>query len=168
MNTENDKDGCKVKKNSVSTSEKKHIGRPLKLAPADAVERIRALVANGHSLLGVAVGLGTSVSTFNRWMAKDVALKEAFDAGREKERHTLHNMLYEAAINGGNTTAAMFLLKARHGYREGAETDAGNRVSINFTLPGAMSMQDFGVIENEATDRDERIPAKSIVVARRG
>lgn len=149
-------------------SEKRKQGRPLKLAPADAAERIRELAANGHSLLGVAVGLGTSVATFNRWIDEDATLKDAFDEGREKERHTLHNMLYKAAIEGGNPTAAMFLLKARHGYREGAETDAGNRVSINFTLPGAMSMKDFGVIENETTDRDERIPAKGIIVTRGG
>jgi hypothetical protein len=136
-------------------SEIKKLGRPLKLAPADAAERIRQLAAKGHSLLGVAVGLGTSIATFNRWIDEDAALKEAFEEGREKERHTLHNMLYQAAIEGGNTTAAMFLLKARHGYKEGAEANAGNHVNITFTLPGAMSMQEFGVIENEASNRDE-------------
>ncbi|MBX9901624.1 MAG: hypothetical protein K2Y28_12650 [Burkholderiaceae bacterium] len=149
-------------------NEKRKLGRPLKLAPADAAERIRELAANGHSLLGVAVGLGTSIATFQRWIDVDANLKIAFDEGREKERHTLHTMLYNSAIKGGNTTAAIFLLKARHSYKEGDQAESGNRISINFTLPGAMSMQEFGVFENEASNPDESIPAKSIIVTRGG
>ena len=97
----------------------KKIGRPLKPPPANAEEVIRELSATGHAIIGIAHQLGTTVEVFKRWLDENTELKAAFDQGREKERHTLHTVLYTAATESGNTTAAMFLLKARHGYVEG-------------------------------------------------
>ncbi|HEX3486254.1 MAG TPA: hypothetical protein VHT51_14420, partial [Micropepsaceae bacterium] len=98
------------------------------------------------------------------------ALQEAFDNGRESERYALHNMLYRKAIEKGDSIAAMFLLKSRHGYREGDQGETGNRVQINFQLPGSISMDEFKnmkVIENERADnRNEPVPTQRIVVAR--
>jgi hypothetical protein len=74
--------------------------------------------------------------------------------GRKLERHTLHNALYRLATEQGDKIAAMFLLKARHGYREGDQGDQANRVSINFTLPGAMKPEAF-TVENEPSPRTE-------------
>ncbi len=82
--------------------------------------------------------------------------------GREAERLTLHNVLYEQATKNGNIVAAMFLLKARHGYREGDQSTEANRVSINFTMPGALSPGEFlKVIEHEQqpADPDKSLPA---------
>jgi hypothetical protein len=96
-------------------------------------------------------------------------LQRAFDEGREKERHALHNMLYRQAMEKGNATAAMFLLKARHGYREGDQNEAGNRVQILFALPGAMTMEEFTTIGNGPADnRNERVSAPRIALARSG
>ena len=125
------------------------LGKPPKPIPADAAVRIEALAADGFSVVGVAKGLGVSKNTLSKWYDTNPELKDAFDRGREVERHTLHNMLYRQAMEGGNATAAMFLLKARHGYREGAEVDAGNHVNIVFQLPGAMTMDSFKVIQHE-------------------
>lgn len=63
------------------------------------------------------------------------------DEGREEE----HAMLYAALCKhlDKSPTPAIFLLKARHGYREGDQTETANRVSINFTLPGAMTVEQF-------------------------
>jgi len=133
-------------------NETKKLGRPRKVVPIDAAQKIRELSANGFSLLGVAVGLGTSIATLNRWIEEDENLKIAFSEGREAERHALHNLLYRQAMEKGNATAAMFLLKSRHGYREGDQGESGNRVSINFTLPGALTMENFKVIEHGDTD----------------
>ena len=47
----------------------------------------------------------------------------------------------------------MFLLKARHGYKEGDQSEAANKVSINFTLPAALPAEQFTAIEHEATDK---------------
>ncbi|MDO8908998.1 MAG: hypothetical protein Q7W55_10945 [Pseudohongiella sp.] len=121
----------------------KKIGRPIKRPPANAVDVVRDLAGEGHALIGIARVLGTSADTLRRWFDEDEELKAALDEGREKERYSLHNVLYKAATEQSNTTAAMFLLKSRHGYREGDSSETANRVSINFTLPGAMPLNDF-------------------------
>lgn len=118
-------------------------GRPRKDPPAGAEEKVRTLSAEGHSQVGIAEQFSIDVTTLVRWFEDFPAIKEAFDQGREKERHTLHNSLYVAATKGNNPSAAMFLLKARHGYREGDQGEQGNKVSITFNLPGAMPLENF-------------------------
>lgn len=137
-------------------------GRPRKVAPPDAADVIRNVTATGASKVGVCMALACSTDVLDRWLNEDPALAEAFAHGRERERQTLHNVLYDAAV-GGNIVASMFLLKARHGYVEGQQEGQVNRVSINFSLPGAMSLKDFGVIENEPSNRDQHLSAKSLV-----
>ena len=144
-------------------------GRKPKQAPADAANRVLELAANGSSMLGIAGAFGTYPEVLRRWFDDDPALKEAFDQGRERERHTLHNALYRAAVEGGNMTAAMFLLKSRHGYREGDQGDNANRVSIQFNLPAAAPMADFRVIEHgKPNDRAELVSGTRSLPARRG
>lgn len=126
----------------------KKTGRPRKLPPKNAAELIHDLAADGFSVRGVAARLGTSQDTLRLWFERHPELQEAFEQGRESERYALHNRLYRAAMEDGNITAGIFLLKARHGYREGDQGDTANRVSINFTLPGALPMAQF--IEGEA------------------
>lgn len=127
-------------------------GRKPIAAPPDAAERITALAADGFSVLGVANRMGVAKETFARWLDADPDLKEAFDRGRENERHALHNLLYRQAMEQGNATAAMFLLKARHGYKEGDQGEQGGRVSVTIALPGAMTLQQFTSI-SKGTDR---------------
>lgn len=119
-----------------------------KTPPADCASRILTLAADGFSVRGVAAGLNTSADVLRRWMKDDPELAEAFEQGREQERHTLHNMLYRQATEKGNATAAMFLLKARHGYREGEITEASSRVNIVLNLPAATPLAEFRVIEH--------------------
>jgi hypothetical protein len=148
-------------------------GRKLKVPPQDCAEAIEALAADGWSQLGIAKRLGTSADTLRRWLDENPALQEAFNTGRENERHALHNMLYRQAMEAGNATAAMFLLKSRHGYREGDQSETANKVTINFQLPGAMSMEQFEAVKvieqhGNADDRNESVSAARAVVARRG
>ncbi len=63
------------------------IGRPRKAPPADAAPRIAELSATGHAVIGIAKALNTSCDVFRRWLREDPALREAFERGREKERH---------------------------------------------------------------------------------
>ncbi|WP_449106326.1 hypothetical protein [Pseudomonas mohnii] len=114
-----------------------------KKPPADAAEKLLAMAADGVNKKGLAYGLGTTVELLNVWLDQHPELQQAIDQGREREHKALHNALYKAAVDGGNVTAAIFLLKARHGYREGDQGDQANRVSINFQLPGAMRLEDF-------------------------
>lgn len=124
------------------------IGRPRKQPPADAAKRIRTLAATGYSVRGIAYRMRCGEATLSYWLTDHPKLKEAFDAGREIERHKLHNLLYVQATKHNNIVAAMFLLKARHGYREGEQEQQGNSVNITFTLPGALKPEQF-TIDNE-------------------
>lgn len=128
----------------------KKTGRPPKAPPADAARLIHDLAADGWTVLGVANRMGVAKETFRRWLDDDPTLQDAFDTGRETERYALHNMLYRQAMEHGNATAAMFLLKARHGYREGDQSQSGGRVNVTIALPGAMTLQQFTSIGAKA------------------
>lgn len=121
-------------------------GRKLIDPPTDAAEQIIALASDGFSVIGVAHRMGVGKDTFARWLDETPALKDAFDQGREMERRALHNQLYRLAMEEKHAAAAMFLLKARHGYREGDQSDQGNRVNVTIALPGAMTLQQFTLI----------------------
>ena len=142
----------------------KRVNRPYKqrakLPPANVAQRIEQLAASGHSIVGIARGLNTSKDTLARWLDEDPALAEALARGRESERFELHNILFRAAKRG-NVIAAMFLLKARHGYREGDRGGEANRVSITFALPGAMTPEQFA-IEHAPAAKNFPVPGKSL------
>ena len=145
----------------------KPTGRPRKNPPPDAVARILAYSKEGASLKGIANQFGVGIETFNRWREEDTAIQRAIDEGREHEHKELFNSLFKAAQKG-NVTAAIFLLKTRHGYREGDQSDLANKVSINFTLPGALPLDQFArVIEHEPTNRTEPVSEKTVAAARR-
>ena len=133
--------------------EKLHIGRPRKEPPADAEEVIRAACAVGASKIGVGMALGVNVDVLNRWLDERADLKQAYDEGKETERKTLHSVLYEAATKStgkDSLIAAMFLLKSRHGYREGDQDQQANRVSVTFNIPGAQPLSQFMTIDHES------------------
>ena len=77
--------------------------------------------------------------------------------GREQERQALHNVLYKLAIEEKDKVSAMFLLKARHGYREGDQQDYSNKVNITFYLPGDMSAADYITIEAVAITKEPKV-----------
>ena len=134
-------------------------GRKPTVPPADAADRIRAFASDGFSVIGVAAALGVGKDQLAAWMHREPSLKDAFDEGREEERRTLHNKLFRLAMEKDNAPAAMFLLKARHGYREGDQGDHAGRVSVNIALPGAMTLQQFTAASQPApaiTDEGNR------------
>ncbi len=140
-------------------------GKPRKEPPPNALAIIKQAAATGASRRGVAMALGAHADTVQRWLEESPELKEAFEQGRETERQTLHNVLYDCAVGGqgkDSLIAAMFLLKARHGYREGEQATEANRVSVTFNIPAAMPLDKFEVIENDPKSRTERISATPI------
>ncbi|MDB5851081.1 MAG: hypothetical protein JWP29_4833 [Rhodoferax sp.] len=150
-------------------SEKIVPGRPRKEPPADAAAIITDACAKGASKIGVAMALAVDVRVLDRWLSEQPSLKDAFDRGRERERGTLHDVLFQCAIgkNGKDSLiAAMFLLKARHGYVEGDQGDHGNRVNVTFNIPGAMPLSSFMTVENEPAPT-KRVSDQSSGPARR-
>jgi hypothetical protein len=113
--------------------------------PKTAAEEIEALAATGFNKIGIAAHFGVSADLFNKWMEANGKLAEAFKRGRERERQALHNALYKKAIEKNDTVAAIFLLKARHSYREGDQSQDANKVAITFNLPGAMTPEQYAL-----------------------
>jgi hypothetical protein len=66
---------------------------------------------------------------------------------------------YRQAIESKNTTAAIFLLKARHGYRDIGPTDGGPdaRVAIQVNIPAPMTAEQYArliSVTPQAIDRE--------------
>lgn len=110
---------------------------------ANTAEIVEELASQGHSILNISRALKISKELFYVWREQYPEIETALQHGKEKERHDLHNALYRSAMNG-NVTSAIFLLKARHGYREGDQSDLANKVAITFNLPApAQNVDDY-------------------------
>jgi hypothetical protein len=118
-----------------------------KTPPANAAAVIRKMASGGAAQTSIANALGTSEKTLRAWLKEHEALQAAYDEGREKERLVLHTSLLRRAKDLKSSTgmaAAAFLLKARHGYRENAPEETGNRLNIiTFNLPSAMPVEQY-------------------------
>lgn len=119
-------------------------------------EKIKRWASEAASVKAIARRLGVSLETLNTWMERHPKLRDAMDEGREEE----HLMLYTALLKhlDKSPTPAIFLLKARHGYREGDQSEQANRVSVTFNLPGAMPLATFtqkAVIDHDGGDHDQ-------------
>jgi hypothetical protein len=130
------------------------MARPKKEPPADAKAKIEVLGATGASKRGAAAYLGVDYATLCRWLEEDEELEAAFAIGREKERRVLHNALFMRATKGNDTTAAIFLLKARHGYRENDPADQGSRVLISLNLPAPQPLETLTLVGQRSVAND--------------
>jgi hypothetical protein len=108
--------------------------------PPEAAEVVFELCSRGVCDISVAKALGTSNTVYARWREAYPEIEEARRQGRAVEHDALFDVLFQAAVVEKNLTAAMFLLKARHGYREQGPdfTQVENKVSVTFELPGAL------------------------------
>lgn len=120
------------------------VGRPRKHPPVGAAATIRKLAAQGLAQRDLAARLGASEKTLRLWLREDEGLALAFAQGREAERNELHKLLVTSARTGkAAPVAAIFLLKARHHYREQAPDEAEQRANVTINLPGAMTVEQF-------------------------
>ncbi len=119
------------------------IGRPLKQPPKNAVEIIKNTASRGCTERTIASALGASFDTWQRWREDFPELKEAYDQARAVEHDQLVGVLFEKAM-AGDSTAAMFLLKCRHNYRDGGITIEDNRsVRIGVMLPASLNPEQY-------------------------
>ena len=108
---------------------------------------IRAAASNGESQSLIAARLGISKTTLQQLFKRDEAARLAYEFGHSEMEAELVGLLV-AAARKGSFIPALFLLKSRHGYQEGAPPPATTN-NIVITLPGAMSEADYLTAVNE-------------------
>ena len=102
-----------------------------------------SLAAKGVNEASIADALWISPATFKALKKRDPQLIEALELGRAAEHDALVGRLRRLA-DDGNVVALLFLLKARHGYRDqGPDTNAVQAVAVNITLPEAKTREEY-------------------------
>lgn len=124
--------------------------------PRGTADKLRRWAADGTPQKVMARRLGVGVARLKQWMEEDEKLQAAYDEGVEEE----HQMLLASlrAHMASSPTPAIFLLKTRHGYREGDQTGQANKVQVTFNLPGAAPREQWlqaRVIEPEKLPHDD-------------
>ena len=103
--------------------------------PRGTTDKLRRWAAEGSPQKVMARRLGVGVATLKRWLEENEGLQAAYDEGVEEEHQLCLQSL--RAHMASSPTPAIFLLKTRHGYREGDQTGQANKVQVTFNLPAA-------------------------------
>lgn len=130
------------------------MARPRKHLDRQHVSRLKELVDRRATHTEIAREFGIDRATWLRIRREDERVAEILKAGKEAEERELVGSLYQQAVGRpaeydaeGNVVraeqkpsavAAMFLLKARFGYRDQGPVDgseAGPRITINLPSP---------------------------------
>lgn len=105
------------------------------------IELIRDMAARGCSQPTIRRALGIGNSAWQRILKEQEEVGEAYRSGKAEEEDYLVSLLRQAA-DKGNIISAMFLLKSRHGYVEGAPPDTA-RTNVTIVLPDALSEEAY-------------------------
>ena len=114
-------------------------GREAVVTPA-GVKLARQMATEGHPLYGIAATMGLDPGTLRACRKRQPDLDNALQAGHAALEGELVNILLEQARKG-QYACAMFLLKARCGYRETGPVDGGpdSRTTVNVLIPPALT-----------------------------
>lgn len=90
-----------------------------------------AAKANLGFISATCKAVGIAPNTFYKWMAEDPEFKAAYDEVYEDRREFVESSLYKQ-IKAGNTTATIFALKAKFGWKDtqSVELKADHNISI--------------------------------------
>lgn len=123
---------------------RKAVGRPRKDPPAyrapvfrevppeNIAHEIERLAENHMGKERIAVELGTSFKTFQRWLEDDPTLDECFRRGKAKAEHELYMVMVDAALEGGRyNMSVVYALNNRHGWRM-ERPDDSRGVNVTF------------------------------------
>ena len=107
--------------------------------------RVAQALADGYPKAAVAKALSVSTKTFDRLIRDDPEIQAMIEVQRSFEEAELRDILMEMARRG-DTVAAIFLAKARHGWRDRddskmkIEASKGGGVLV---VPGIMPLADW-------------------------
>ncbi|NIZ08633.1 hypothetical protein [Pseudooceanicola sp. HF7] len=125
---------------------------------------VEEMAGRGCHVATIARALGMSKDAFKSCRDRQPEVDEAYHRGLAREHDQLVSNL-RAAADDGNIVANIFLLKARHQYREGEALEANLNLSVNtggvLVVPQKQSVQDFldGIEDQEALAKN---PQKSL------
>jgi hypothetical protein len=124
------------------------------LIPDKDVDTVLEACRRGVSEVRIARGLGINFRTWQRVRVEDERVASALTETRTLEEDELVALLMDKA-RGGETTAIIFALKGRHGYRDhGTPAVAAEaRVNIQINLPAASAtVEDYArIIDGHAS-----------------
>lgn len=107
---------------------------------------VEELAGRGCHVSTIARALGMSKDAFRSCRDRQPEVDDAYHAGLAREHDALVGNLRNLA-DEGNVVANIFLLKARHQYREGEALEANLNVSLNtggvLVVPPKMSVAEF-------------------------
>lgn len=119
-------------------------GRSSYKVGAKGLKIIEELSARGCSLVTIAKALRMHVATLREVRMRDPAVEEAYQRGLAVEHDALTSNLRTLA-DDGNVVANIFLLKARHAYREGEPLEVNTTINMGGVLvvPADMTVEDY-------------------------
>lgn len=108
------------------------------LIPEHDIEAILAACRRGVSETQIARALGINYRTWMRVRTEDERISSALAETRKVEEEELVSLLMDKA-RAGDTTALIFALKGRHGYRDNGapQGSADPKVNVTINLPAA-------------------------------
>lgn len=119
-------------------------GRSHFVVGARGIKIIEELSARGCHLTTIARALRMSKDALQACRARQPEVEEAYQRGLATEHDALVSNLRTAA-NEGNVVANLFLLKARHGYREGVPLEINTTVNMGGVLvvPAELTVEEY-------------------------
>lgn len=120
-------------------------GRPRVTITEEGLTTVEDLAANGNGDAAIAKVLGVNPRTLRRLRDdEESGVAEALEVGRSRLASELVDILLQKARKG-DSTCAMFLLKAKCGMRDTGPVPASaqNAVQVNIQLPARLSEKEF-------------------------
>lgn len=127
--------------------------RQVHVEPA-GLKKIETMAANGHPAPDIAASLGCSGEALRMARKRQPEVAEAFERGHAALETELTHILLGHARDG-NVTAAIFLAKARLGWRDQGPSPegGGQRVNVQINMPSAKDPESWRAeVEAEATE----------------
>lgn len=138
-------------------------GRSHYVVGARGIKIIEELAGRGCHLTTIARALRMSIDAFKACRARQPEVEEAYQRGLGIEHDALTGNLRRLA-DDGNVVANLFLLKTRHGYREGEPLEVN--VSVNaggvLVVPAEMTVEDYIARKAAAGELDPMPPMRDV------
>ena len=124
---------------------------------------VEELSARGCSTVTIAKALRMSRDAFLACRRRQPEVEEAMERGRAVEHDALVSNLRTLA-DGGNVVANLFLLKTRHGYREGEPPEVNLTVHTGGVLvvPARQTVEEYLEAKRAAGEIDPEPPMRDV------